>query len=146
VAQIAPRAVWCEAAHEANRLMNSLGESQPLGALASRRVAAFCGIGNPAGFRHTLTATGCKPVVWREYPDHHAYTAANQAELVALAKSSKADMIVCTQKDLVKLPFHELGGIPLCALAIEMKFLRGQEALEQTTEVILQKARSKEEH
>jgi tetraacyldisaccharide 4'-kinase len=144
VSQIAPRAAWCEAAHAADRLVNSRGESQPLDALASRRVAAFCGIGNPAGFRHTLAAAGCEPVAWREFQDHHLYTAADQSKLVALAESSKAEMFVCTQKDLVKLPHYELTGVPLWAVAIEMKFLRGEGALEQQLENLLQKARSGE--
>jgi tetraacyldisaccharide 4'-kinase len=146
VAQIAPQAAWCEAAHSADRLVNSRGESQPLDALASSRVVAFCGIGNPAGFRHTLAVAGCEPVAWREFPDHHMYTAADGSELVALAESSKAEMFVCTQKDLVKLPHHELNGVPLWAVAIEMKFLRGKEELEQQLENLLQRARSGEEH
>jgi tetraacyldisaccharide 4'-kinase len=146
VAQIASQVTWCEAAHSADRLLNSRGESRPLGALANSRVAAFCGIGNPAGFRHTLAATGCKPVAWREFPDHHAYSAGDQSELVALAESSDAELVVCTQKDLVKLQRHELGGVPLWALAIEMKFLRGQEVFEQIVEAVLQKERSEDEH
>src|SRR2546423_753028 len=81
---------------------------QPLDALSNHRVVAFCGIGNPAGFRHTLAAAGCEPVAWREFPDHHAFTTADQADLIALAQSSKADTLVCTQKDLVKLPQQEL--------------------------------------
>jgi tetraacyldisaccharide 4'-kinase len=146
VAQIAPQASWCEAAHAASRLTNSRGESQPLNVLANRRAAAFCGIGNPAGFRHTLTAIGCEPVAWREFPDHHTYTPTDQSELTAMTKNSNADIIVCTQKDLVKLPQHELGGVPLWAVAIEIKFLRGQEALEQILEQLLRLAQHREEH
>ena len=146
VAQIAPQAAWCEAAHAASKLVNARGESQPLDALSKHRVAAFCGIGNPAGFRHTLAAAGCEPVTWREFPDHHAFTSADQSELIALAQSSKADTLVCTQKDLVKLPQHELAGIPLWAVAIEMKFLRGQESFEQILEEVLRTARNREEH
>jgi tetraacyldisaccharide 4'-kinase len=146
VAKIAPRAGWCEAAHAASKLVNARGESQPLDFLANHRVAAFCGIGNPAGFRHTLTAAGCEPVAWREFPDHHAYAAADQSELITLAQSAKADMIVSTQKDLVKLPQGELGGLPLWAVAIEMKFLRGQEALELRLEEVLKQEQGKEVH
>jgi tetraacyldisaccharide 4'-kinase len=131
VAKIAPQAVWCEAAHAASKLTNSNGESQPLEFLANHRVVAFCGIGNPAGFRHTLSAAGCEPVAWREFPDHHAYTTADQSELISLAQSSNADTFVCTQKDLVKLPQQQLGRLPVWAVAIEMKFLRGQEELER---------------
>jgi tetraacyldisaccharide 4'-kinase len=137
VATIAPQAGWCEAAHVACGLINTRRESQPLEALAGRRVAAFCGIGNPAGFRHTLTAARCEPVAWREYPDHHAYQPADRSELVAIAQDAKADMFVCTQKDLVKLPAPELGDVPLWAVAIEMQFVRGREAMEQALEHIV---------
>jgi tetraacyldisaccharide 4'-kinase len=146
VAKVAPQAVWCEAAHAASNLVNARGDSQPLDFLANRRVAAFCGIGNPAGFRHTLIAAGCEAAAWREFPDHHPYTDADQLELVAIAQNANADVIVCTQKDLVKLAQHELGGLPLWAVAIEMKFLRGQEALEQRLEEVLRQERGKEEH
>ena len=79
------------------------GETQPLESLAGRRVAAFCGIGNPAGFRHTLTGTGCEVVAWREFPDHHAYTPADLSALSDMTRNANAQAIVCTQKDLVKL-------------------------------------------
>ena len=134
VADIAPQAAWCEAAHAASKLVNARGESQPLEFLANHRVAAFCGIGNPAGFRHTLAAAGCEPVAWREFPDHHTFTSANQTELIATAKNSKADAFVCTQKDLVKLTQAELGGVPVWAVAIEMKFLRGQNSFEHAVD------------
>jgi tetraacyldisaccharide 4'-kinase len=134
VAQIAPQGVWCEAAHAASRLTNARGEFQPLDALRRQRLAAFCGIGNPAGFHHTLALADCKPVAWREFPDHNAYTAADQVALGEVAREANAESIVCTQKDLVKLRQPELGSVPLWAVAIEMQFLRGQEALEGALE------------
>jgi tetraacyldisaccharide 4'-kinase len=137
VTGIAPKVAWCEAAHAASKLVNARGEAQPLEFLAGHRVAAFCGIGNPAGFRHTLAATGCEPVAWREFPDHHVFTNADQAELASMAKDGKADAFICTQKDLVKLPQAELGDVPIWAVAIEMKFLRGQESFERAVDDVL---------
>ena len=75
VAKLAPQAAWCEVVHAPSGLVNSRGQTQPLDVLRGRRVAAFCGLGNPAGFRRTLESTGCEIVVWREFPDHHAYLA-----------------------------------------------------------------------
>jgi tetraacyldisaccharide 4'-kinase len=141
VAQIAPDAAWCEAAHAASRLVNSCGESRPLEYLALHRVAAFCGIGNPTGFRHTLGAAHCEPVAWREFPDHHAYAPADQAQLLTLAKNTNAEMLVCTQKDLVKLQQPELSGVPLWAVSIEMKFLAGQELLQQQLDQVFRQKR-----
>ena len=47
---------------------------EPLESLRGRPVAAFCGVGNPAGFRHTLSSCGYQLAGFREFPDHHAYT------------------------------------------------------------------------
>jgi len=130
VAKIAPNAAWCELIHAASRLINSTGESRPLEALAGQRVAAFCGIGNPAGFQHTLAATGCQIASWREFPDHHKYSTPDLAALSDRVRNCGAAMVVCTQKDLVKVPQQNLGGVPLWAVAIEMKFQAGRDALE----------------
>jgi tetraacyldisaccharide 4'-kinase len=115
-------------------LTTALGTREPLDSLAGRRVAAFCGIGNPAGFRHTLAGTGCEIVAWRALPDHHAYEPADLTALRRMAEDSRADMLLCTQKDLVKIRTSELSGVPLFALAIEMQFRTGQEALERALE------------
>ncbi len=136
VAELAPNAVWCELAHVASGLINSQGVTQPLECLAGKRVAAFCGIGNPAGFRHTLATTGCEIADWREFPDHHTFTQSEFELLTDMARACDAQLIVCTHKDLVKSPQEELGEVPLWAVTIEMRFLSGQDALEQLLERI----------
>jgi tetraacyldisaccharide 4'-kinase len=130
VAELAPHAAWCEAAHAPHGLLNSGGQSQPLAALSGRRVAAFCGIGNPAAFRISLQTAGCSIVSWREFADHHRYTDADRAELTRAAAECDAEFLVCTHKDLVKLPNDELGGLPLWALTVEMQILVGAEHLD----------------
>jgi tetraacyldisaccharide 4'-kinase len=131
VVEIAPQAVWCESTHRASGLVNAAGRSEPLATLAGRRVMAFCGIGNPAGFRHTLAGTGCQIVAWREFPDHHPFAASSIAELIALVEGCRAELIVCTQKDLVKFERDDLAGRPLWAIEIETQFLAGREELEE---------------
>jgi tetraacyldisaccharide 4'-kinase len=134
VNQVAPAAAWCELAHVPSRLLNVAGESQPLAVLAGRRVAAFCGIGNPAGFRHALAAVGCDVVLWREFPDHHAYREADLAKLSEAAAAEGAEVLVSTHKDLVKLP-QQLGRWPLWALQVEMSVLAGRDAMEHALAV-----------
>jgi tetraacyldisaccharide 4'-kinase len=131
VVEIAPQAVWCESTHRASGLVNAAGRSETLATLAGRRVMAFCGIGNPAGFRHTLVATGCQIVAWREFPDHHPFAASSIAELIALVEGCRAELVVCTQKDLVKFERDDLAGRPLWAIEIETQFLGGREELEE---------------
>lgn len=130
VSKLAPQAAWCEATHGPTKLLSASGDSKPLALLSGKRVAAFCGIGNPAGFRHTLASTGAQVVAWREFPDHHAFTAADQEELENLVTHCNAELVVCTQKDLVKLRQDEIAGRPLWAVEIEMQFLEGRELLE----------------
>ncbi len=136
VAQLAPQAAWLEMRHAPQALFSAGGCREPLDSLQGQPVAAFCGIGNPAGFRHTLAGCGYTLAGFREFPDHHAYTPHDLAELAAWAKASAAAALLCTQKDLVKLPLDELGGLPLRAVAIDLEILSGREVLESRLEIL----------
>lgn len=129
VRQYAPQAVWSEVEHRVAMLLNSNGHQVSLDLLKGKRVAAFCGIGNSAGFRHTLGSLECEVVAWREFPDHHNYTRADVAALSTWGQ--QAELLVCTRKDLVKLRVPTLGSIPLWAVKIEIGFLAGESEFEQ---------------
>ena len=126
----APRAECAEVIHAPRRLISAAGVEMPLDSLRDRPVAAFCGIGNPAGFRHTLAACGCRVIGFREFTDHHRYTLADQKALASWAAGLGASALLCTGKDLVKLPVEQLGDLPLWAVGIELAFLAGQGMLE----------------
>jgi tetraacyldisaccharide 4'-kinase len=139
VAELAPAAAWCEIAHVPSGILNCEGDSKPLEQLRGKRVAAFCAIGNPAGFRHTLAALGYDLLAWREFADHHIFSGTELAEIETVARDCGADVLVCTQKDLVKIPKQSLGDVPLWAVTIEIQFLSGQEKLEAMLERIARK-------
>ena len=122
--------VWAQATHAPRRLRTAAGNELPLDALRGRRVAAFCGIGNPAAFRLALERLGADLVDFRSHPDHHAYTAADLATLGSRATAVRADIVVTTLKDLVKVREESLGHIPLAALEIAIEFLAGEADLE----------------
>jgi tetraacyldisaccharide 4'-kinase len=123
-------AAWLELAHVPRSLVNASRAEQALESLADRRVAAFCGIGNPAGFWHTLAQCGYELAGVREFPDHHRYGPQDVDSLTTWARSLNVAAVVCTQKDLVKLGVDRLGEIPLWAVAIRLEVLVGREALE----------------
>ncbi len=127
----APGAVCAEAAHAPAALLNVSGTTSELSSLAGKRVAAFCAIGNPNGFRHTLIESGIQPVDMRVFPDHHRYTASDIASLTDWVKRFDVAAVVCTHKDLVKLETDSLGACPLWAVTIELRFLQGQEEVER---------------
>ncbi len=104
---------------------------QTLETLRGRRVLAFCGLGNPAGFRHTLEACGYDVVAFREFPDHHAYGPNDLHGLAAAARQADVEALVCTEKDLVKISVDRLEDRPLRAIRVGIDFIAGREAFER---------------
>jgi tetraacyldisaccharide 4'-kinase len=130
VARYAPHAARVEVRHAPQSLLATGGAEQPIATLAGQRVAAFCGIGNPAGFRHTLTGCGLQLAALREFPDHHSYSRADVESLRDWAEEQEASAVICTHKDLVKVGLQSLGRKPLWALTIGLEITSGQAALE----------------
>ena len=126
----APQAACAETTHAPRQLIAVDGRQESLAAIRGAAVAAFCGLGNPAGFRRTLEALGCRPVAFREFPDHHRYSQGDIEALAAWIRTLDVSAVVCTPKDLVKLPVGELASRPLWAVAVAIEFLSGQDALE----------------
>jgi tetraacyldisaccharide 4'-kinase len=128
--QIAPQADWIEAAHTPLALRSATGEEIALESLAGQPLAAFCGIGNPQGFRQTLDRLGYDVAAFREFPDHHAYRRADIDALAGWASAHRAAALVCTHKDLVKIGIASLGAMPLWAVRVGLTILEGQPAIE----------------
>lgn len=136
VTTVAPDAAWVESVTRPTRLIGvapHAGETaieEPLESLRGRRVAAFCGIGNPPAFRSMLASLGAEIVGFREFADHHTYTRGDIGGLGRDAERLGADTLVCTHKDLVKVGVERLGETPLRAVAIEAELTVGRDALE----------------
>jgi tetraacyldisaccharide 4'-kinase len=130
IRRYAPKTVWAEACHRPTDLIDAAGGTQSLEWLRGRRIAAFCGIGNPAGFRRTLDQCGCEIVAFREFPDHHHYDEADVRHLAAAVSQFDAQALVTTHKDVVKLDFHEVAGQPVWAVRIGLAFLHGEGPIE----------------
>ncbi|MCG6949697.1 MAG: tetraacyldisaccharide 4'-kinase [Acidobacteria bacterium] len=70
--------------------------------LSGQRVLAFAGLGRPEGFAATLVEAGAEIVATRWFPDHHAYTDQDLADILSQARAASA-VPVTTAKDAVKL-------------------------------------------
>jgi tetraacyldisaccharide 4'-kinase len=136
VRELAPATAWIEVRHAPRALLGAAGARVPLQSLVGQPVAAFCGIGNPAGFRHTLASCGYRVDDFREFPDHHPYGRHAIERLADWARELDVAAVVCTQKDLVKLGVEQLGGRPLWALEIGLEILAGREELESRLEAL----------
>lgn len=126
----APGVPFLEARHAPRDLIDGDGDSFPLADLGGAQVAAFCGIGNPEGFRRTLAPLCSRVLDLKVFPDHHAYSAGDVTGLAAWAQDLGANLALTTQKDLVKLRTAMLGTVPLRALRIGLEITDGRPALE----------------
>jgi tetraacyldisaccharide 4'-kinase len=126
IARLAPGVPIIETAHRPVELVNGDRDTAPWTRLAERPVAAFCGLGNPEAFRRTLTAAGAAVTAFRTFPDHHAYTRADVADLTTWARQQATEcMVVTTQKDLVKLRLARLGEQELWAVRVQLHVTAG---------------------
>ena len=68
-----------------------------------RRVAAFCGLGNPRSFWSTLEELKLELVFRWAFGDHHSYRPLELLRLAALARDAGAEALVTTEKDVLNL-------------------------------------------
>ncbi len=122
--------IWVETEHRPVAIRSAGGSTEPIDSLRGRRVAAFCGVGNPAAFRRTLETAGVDVVGFRPFADHHDYTTADLEALAGWAGERAADQVVTTLKDLVKIRRETLGGRPLAAIEVAIEPLTDASALE----------------
>ncbi|MDB5107356.1 MAG: tetraacyldisaccharide 4-kinase, partial [Candidatus Binatus sp.] len=76
------------------------------------------GLASPAGFHAMLRGAGADVIRTLEYPDHHGYGDADWNTIVEASRS--ADLIVTTEKDLVKLERFPFARDSLYALRLEV--------------------------
>ena len=135
IQRYAAGALWVELTHMPQALLSATGVRAAIDQFIGRRVAAFCGIGNPGAFRQTLEKCGYDVVALREFPDHHPFRPAQLDQLGRwVADQRDVEAVICTHKDLVKVGTAQLGDVPLWALAVRLGFLSGQPELEQRLE------------
>lgn len=126
----AGRRPWVEARHAPLDLIDGEGITYPLELIEGQSIAAFCGIGNPEGFRRTLLPLCHELRDLRIFPDHHAYSAEDVRSLECWVAEVGANLVLTTQKDLVKLRAGLLGPAPLRALRIGLELTAGADIME----------------
>ena len=99
-----------------------------LSELSGTRVLAFAGIAAPAAFALTLKASGVVVAQLMPFPDHHWYAAEALASLDRRADELRADGLITTEKDWVRLRKLSLPRRPLWVLAIRLVLTSGEAA------------------
>jgi tetraacyldisaccharide 4'-kinase len=89
-----------------------VADAASVASLRGKRVLAFAGIGDPGRFFRTLRGCGIEVVAERSFPDHHPFSEAEIAALIAEAKRDSL-ALVTTEKDLARL--RNAAGLPAWA-------------------------------
>lgn len=127
-------------AFRAGGLVDASGKVFPLNAVHGQTIFAFCGIGNPAGFQRTLAEIDpqLSHVKHLVFPDHHDYQSDDLLRIAAAAQDVNANLLLTTEKDLVKLP-PQIDGVPIRAVRIGLELLDESQQLEERVDAIPQR-------
>lgn len=106
------------------------GEHLPLNTLRQKRLVAFCGIARPDAFLNTLKQLGANLSYLIRFPDHHVYKPRDAEKLATSFATERADHLITTEKDAVKLS-DLFQALPILVLQIEIEWLRGLENLKR---------------
>jgi len=96
--------------------------------LRGKRVIGFAGIAKPEGFRDTLINVGAEIVLFKRFGDHHAFIRSEIRDLVAERHRLRADLLVTTEKDYVRLAQLASAENSLCYLTVRFHIVSGAEA------------------
>jgi len=101
------------------------GAREPLTFLKGRRVFAFSGIATPESFEKFLRDLGALLVGRERFLDHYRFESEDIAGLFEMAQGERADCLVTTEKDAVRIAEQLSCPLPLYYLRLEIEILRG---------------------
>jgi tetraacyldisaccharide 4'-kinase len=104
----------------------------PMGLLAGRRVATVCAIGNPEAFQREVRAWEAEVHEIVALDDHHVYTVEDWRRIAN--RTRLLDLVLTTEKDLVKLEQFPFERGKLLALRLAPEVERGAELIDLVCE------------
>jgi len=103
------------------------GEFVASASLGRMTAYAFSGIARPERFEEDLRLLGLRIAGFRRFPDHHRFRRRDLEALARDAAAASAEVLVTTEKDLVRLGHSPRDGPPLYALVQRVVFPEGQD-------------------
>jgi len=123
--QIHPSSQVFHSQYEPVSLVSPNDDEEELDSLKGRKVIALSGIANPVYFSSMLRKCGAEIIGEAVFPDHHPYTPEDLSSVEE--KSKRADCIVATEKDMVKLKELDIRHLPIRALRVKVKIWEEEE-------------------
>ena len=89
----------------------STGHVKSLAVLRGTRTFVFSGIARPSSFTAILSSLGVNVAIKNAYPDHYEYQKADLASIYEKATDARVNMIITTEKDMMRLKDLKPAGI-----------------------------------
>lgn len=103
---------------------------RPISELLRKNICAFCGIAKPDSFKNTLLAAGAQVLSFDIFPDHHHYNKNELEKIKARFIDCRADYLVTTEKDAVRLQSDPDFLKILSVLRVEMEIKPSAQSFE----------------
>jgi tetraacyldisaccharide 4'-kinase len=117
---------WTHAPHVAVKIVCTgifQLDGKPIDTLKDKKVALFCGIGNPQRFVNSVEELGAHVVASHFLPDHHVMGKKQLQKFAFFAKAKGATHLLCTEKDKVKLSMHPLP-LPIAWIRASLQIVK----------------------
>lgn len=122
------------------------GAASPVSVLGGKKIAAFCGIGDPESFRRLIEAAGGTVVAFQTFSDHHMFTEHDIEAVRKSAEAARPDLFLTTEKDAVRILGDPSVAAALpagtCFLEIEVRIVRGESELRDRVRAVLDRGAS----
>jgi tetraacyldisaccharide 4'-kinase len=117
--------------YEPSGITSITGEKEKAGFISGKRVFVFSALANARSFHKMIEQSGAVISGKLEYDDHHYFDAGDYDRIIDGAKSSNADLVLATEKDLVKFnkEWVKGGKIKVYSLDIALRPLPLTEAV-----------------
>lgn len=97
----------------------------PLPVLQGRRVGVFSGIAAPESFEQFVRELGAEILFARRFLDHYRFAYEDFVSIFSEGLERKAEMIITTEKDAVRIPPDLPCPVPVYYLRLEIEIIRG---------------------
>jgi tetraacyldisaccharide 4'-kinase len=100
-------------------------EILPLEAVKGMKVVTLSGIAAPMSFEKSVMKMGAKILSRERYPDHYRYKERDIIDVIDNAAELKADAILTTEKDAVRLPRLQATKVPIYYMRMDIEIIKG---------------------
>lgn len=109
----------------------SIAGATSLSRLAGKKALVFSAVADNAGFRHSVASLGVTVLSHTSFRDHHWFTPDEITTLRTRAVEIKADFVVTTEKDFIRLDPTTPWPVDLAVLGVDIEFFEGDENFRQ---------------